>query len=118
MAKRKKTSATGFVASSNILIEGKHFDAGAAIKGVSDEEIAKCANLGRVVTEEEFLTRGLASTSDAVEAAEKAAAEIAAAEAAAAAEKEAAEKAAAEKAAAEIAAAEAAAAAAGDETKD
>lgn len=55
-ARKKKTApaADALVAKAAIAIEGKHFDAGAVIEGVSDEELGKVVRSRRVVTFAEF----------------------------------------------------------------
>ncbi|MCG2600568.1 MAG: hypothetical protein KBO59_23980 [Achromobacter sp.] len=51
MARKKKAAqADTLVAASAILIEGKHFDRGQPIEGVSEAELKKAVSIHRVVT--------------------------------------------------------------------
>lgn len=48
--KKKAAQADTLVAASAILIEGKHFDRGQPIEGVSEAELKKAVSIHRVVT--------------------------------------------------------------------
>lgn len=53
-AKKKKPAADTPVAKTAIAIEGKHFDAGAPIEHVSEEELKRAIAARRVITFGEF----------------------------------------------------------------
>jgi len=54
MARKKKPADNALVAATGIAIEGQHFDAGAEVTGVSDEELRKVVQSRRVVPFSEF----------------------------------------------------------------
>lgn len=56
MAAKKKAAPADdtLVANTNIAIEGKHFDAGAPIEDVSEEELRRAVSAKRVVTFAEY----------------------------------------------------------------
>lgn len=56
---KKKTAGDTLVAGSNILICGKHFDAGSPVKGVAEDELAKAVRARRVITLAEFEARSV-----------------------------------------------------------
>lgn len=64
MAKKSKivTSAETLVAASPILIEGKHFDRGQEIEGVSAGELRKAVSVRRVVKASELAARAAPET--------------------------------------------------------
>lgn len=57
----RKPMVTGnsgeMVAASAILIEGRHFERGQRIEGVSESEVRKAVSIGRVVTAEQLAAR-------------------------------------------------------------
>lgn len=54
MPAKKKPASDELVAKVAIAIEGRHFDAGAPIKGVSDEELNRAVASRRVITFAEY----------------------------------------------------------------
>jgi len=55
--KKDKPNPATMVAAANILIEGKPFAAGAAIEGVSREELAKAVSARRAVSQAAYAAR-------------------------------------------------------------